>query len=167
MFVMLSRASSHAASYLVYERLIQDPKTEIERICPRWGIPFSDNLFRFDHPFGSAFIFLSDRERDIYCERKPLGLLKTVEANSTVESNVPYHDLLSNVEKDNIEQHAGFLYARCWKDDILRLRDILTERTWIGFNLDDTLHEFRRSSGIATNRVFAEFSKRYGTLYLH
>ena len=76
---------------------------------------------------------------------------------------MPYHNLLSNAEKDNIEEHAGFLYARRWEDDILRLRAILTEITWIGFDLDDTLHEFRRSSGIATNEVLAEISKRYGT----
>ena len=49
------------------------------------------------------------------------------------------------------------------RDDILRLRGILIERTWFGFDLDDTLHEFRRSSGIATNRVLAEISKRHGT----
>lgn len=163
MFHMLSRAPSHAVSCLVYERLIQQPKAEIERICARWGIPFSESMLKFNQPFGSAFVFSSDRERDIYCERKPLGLFKTVETSSTVESNVPYHDLLSNAEKDKIEEYAGFLYARCWEDDILRLRAILIERTWIGFDLDDTLHEFRRSSGIATNRVLAEISNRHGT----
>lgn len=163
MFHMLSRAPSHAVSSLVYERLIQNPKIEIERICLRWGIPFSESMLKFNHPFGSNFIFTTERERDIYCERKPLGLFKTVEASSTVEPDVPYHNLLSNAEKDNIEKYAGFLYVRCWEDDILRLRAIFTERTWIGFDLDDTLHEFHRSSGIATNRVLAEISKRHGT----
>ena len=162
LFHMLSRAPSQTVSCLVYERLIQNPKTEIERICARWGIPFSKSMLKFDHPFGSAFIYSSDRERDIYCEKKPLGLFKTVETSSTVEANVPYHDLLSNAEKDKIEEHAGFLYARLWEDDIMRLRAILTERTWIGFDLDDTLHEFRRSSGVATSRVLAEISKRHG-----
>lgn len=163
MFHMLSRAPPHAVSCLVYERLIQQPKTEIERICARWGIPFSESMLKFDHPFGSAFFYSSDREKEIYCERKPLGIFQTVEENSTVEPNVPYHDLLSNAEKDDIEKYAGFLYARCWEDDILRLRAIISERTWIGFDLDDTLHEFRRSSGIATNRVLAEISKRHDT----
>ena len=87
-----------------------------------------------------------------------------METSCTVEPDVPYHDLLSNAEKDNIKEHAGLLYARCWKDNTLRLGGILTERTWFGFDLDDTLHEFRRSSGIATNRVLAEISKRHGTL---
>ena len=150
-------------SCLVYKRLIQEPKTEIERICVRWGIPFSESMLTFNYPFGSAFTFSNDRERDIYCERKPLGLFKTVEISSTVQLDVPYHNLLSNAEKDNVEEHAGFLYVRYWEDDILRLRAILTERTWIGFDLDDILHEFHRSSRIATNRVLAEISKRHGT----
>ena len=92
-----------------------------------------------------------------------LGNFRTMETSPTVEPDVPYYNLLSNAGKDNTEEHAGFLDARCRVDDILRLRAILTERTWIGFDLDDTLHEFRRSSGLATDRVLAEISKRYGT----
>ena len=88
---------------------------------------------------------------------------KPCKTSSTVEPDMPYHNLLSNAKKDNIEEHAGLLNARCLEDDILRLRAILIERTWIGFDLDDTLHEFRRSSEIATNRVLTEISKRYGT----
>ena len=91
---------------------------------------------------------------------KPLGIFETVETSSTICA-ISY--LLSNAEKDSIGEHAGFLKARCWEDDILRLRAIITERAWIGFDLDDTLHEFRRSSGIAANRVLAEISKRHGT----
>ena len=74
---------------------------------------------------------------------------------------MPYHGLLSNTEKDNIEKHVGFLYFHCWQDDVLRLRAILTEKTRIGLDLDDTLHEFRRSSGTATNKTLEEISKRY------
>jgi putative hydrolase of the HAD superfamily len=46
--------------------------------------------------------------------------------------------------------------------DISRLRTIIAEKTWVGFDLDDTLHEFRRSSGIATNKILDEISKRFG-----
>ena len=159
---MLLRAPAHVISCLIYERLIQEPKTEIERICVRWGVPFSETMLKFEHSFDSAFIFASNREKSIYCERKPLDLFKTVEASSAIESDVPYHDLLSNAEKDNIEKHAGFPYVRCWQDDIVRLRAILAEKTWIGFDLDDTLREFRRSSGIATDNVLAVILKRYG-----
>lgn len=86
-----------------------------------------------------------------------------MEASSSIEIDVPYHGLLSNTEKDDIEEHLGRLYIRCWQEDILRLRAILAEKTWVGFDLDDTLHEFRRSSGTATNKVLEEISNRYGT----
>ena len=112
-FGMLHRAPSHAVSYLIYERLIQEPQTEVERICARWGVPFSDTMLNFKHPFGSSFIFSTDRERTIYCEKKPLGLFTTVEASSSVEWEVPYHGLLSNSEKDNIEERVGLLYLSC------------------------------------------------------
>ena len=162
-FGMLHRATSHAVSYLVYERLIQKSQTEVDRICTRWGVPFSDTMLNFKHLFGSSFIFSTDRERTIYCEKEPLGLFTTVEASSFVGREVPYHGLLSNSEKDNIEGRVGLLYLSCWQDDILRLRNIHAEKTWIGFDLDDTLHEFRRSSGTATNKVLEEISERYGT----
>lgn len=163
MFRMLDRAPSHAVSCLVYERLIQDPQTEVKRICARWGVPFSDTMLKFKHSFGSSFIFSTNRERTIYCEEKPLGLFTTVEASSSVEPDVPYHGLLSNTEMDNIEEYVGPLYLRCWQDDVLRLRAILAEKSWIGFDLDDTLHEFRRSSGTATDKTLEAISNRYCT----
>ena len=159
-FRILHQAPSSAVSCLLYERLIQEPKTEVERICARWGVPFLETMLHFKQSFGSSFIFLTDHERTIYCEEKPLDLFTTVKASSSVEKDVPYHGLLSNPEKDNIEEHLGRLYIRCWQDDILRLRAILAEKTWIGFDLDDNLHEFRRSSGTATNKVLEEISKR-------
>jgi putative hydrolase of the HAD superfamily len=124
---------------------------------------FAERMLRFKQPFGSSFIFSADRERAIYLEKKPLGLFTAVEASSSVEIDVPYHGLLSNIEKDHIEEQVGRLYIQCWQDDILRLRAILTEKIWFGFDLDDTLHEFRRSSGTATNKVIEKISERYGT----
>ncbi|KAF8850872.1 Haloacid dehalogenase-like hydrolase [Acephala macrosclerotiorum] len=135
MFRMLHQAPSHAVS-------------EVKRICACWGVPFLETMFDFKKPFGSLFIFSSDRERTIYLEEKPL--------------DVPYHGLLSNTEKGNIEEQLGRLYIHCWEGDILRLRAILAEKTWVGFDLDDTLHEFRRSSGTAT-KVLEEITERYDT----
>ena len=114
MFRMFDQAPGHAVSCLIYERLIQDPQTEVKCICARWGVPFSDAMLNFKHAFGSSFIFSTDRERTIYCEERPFGLFTTVEASSLVEPDVPYHDLLSNTEKDNIEGSVGSLYLRCW-----------------------------------------------------
>ncbi|KAL6716494.1 hypothetical protein ACLMJK_006061 [Lecanora helva] len=68
---------------------------------------------------------------------------------------------MSSAKKNNVEEHAGFQCARYLEDDILRLQAILTKKTWVGFDFDDTLHEFRHSSGVATDRVLAEISKRH------
>ena len=46
------------------------------------------------------------------------------------------------------------------------LRHQLLARSWIGFDLDDTLHEFRRASRAATNEILNEISSRYGIPYL-
>lgn len=45
----------------------------------------------------------------------------------------------------------------------MRPRAIFHEKTWFGFDLDDTLHEFRHSSGRATNKALEKISKRYIT----
>jgi FMN phosphatase YigB (HAD superfamily) len=163
MFRILYQAPLHPVSCLLYEHLIQNPHTEVKRTCAWWGVPFSEKMLSFKQPFGSSFIFSTDREKEIYLEKKPLGLFTTVEASSSVEIDGPYYGLLSNIEKDHIEEQLGRLYIQCWQDDILRLRAILREKIWFGFDLDDTLHEFRRSSGTATNKVLEEISERYGT----
>jgi len=79
-----------------------------------------------------------------------------MEASSSAEMDMLYYALLSNTEKDNIDEHLGRVYIHHWQDDVLRLRAILAEKTWIAFDLDDTLHEFRRSSGAATTKVLEQ-----------
>ncbi|KAL3963552.1 hypothetical protein ACCO45_000556 [Purpureocillium lilacinum] len=61
-----------------------------------------------------------------------------------------------------IEEHLGRLYLRSWQNDAQELQKILLEKTWIGFDLDDTLHEFRRASSAATIKVLAEISAKHG-----
>lgn len=163
MFRLLHEAPSHTVSCLLYEHLIRDSHTEVKRICAWWGVRFSETVLHFKQSFRSSFMLSTDSERAIYLEKKPLGLFTTIEASSSVEIDVPYHGLLSNLEKDHIEDQLGRLYTQSWQDNILRLRAILTEKTWVGFDLDGTLHEFRRSSGTATNKVLEEISERYGT----
>ncbi|KAH7358338.1 Haloacid dehalogenase-like hydrolase [Plectosphaerella cucumerina] len=81
---------------------------------------------------------------------------------STIPDVPPYH-LLSNSEKDLVEERLGRLYLRHWQDETSHLRRVLSEKTWIGFDLDDTLHEFRRASSKATAQVLAKISERHGT----
>lgn len=40
------------------------------------------------------------------------------------------------------------------RTQITQLRRSLLEKSWFGFDLDDTLHEFRRASGKATAVIF-------------
>ena len=176
MFDMLSRAPSQAVSCLVYERLLQDPKSQIERACAWWGVPFSERMLSSKYP-EPIFTLSSECERvneyqyedESECEEdnsregNPLDLFKSMAASSTIEPDMPCHRLASNAAMDNIEQHVGFLYAHhFWKDDILRLRAILTEKTWIGFDLDDTLFDYFRTGRIADEKAKAEMNERYG-----
>ncbi|OAA41887.1 Haloacid dehalogenase-like hydrolase [Beauveria brongniartii RCEF 3172] len=160
-FRMHYQAPSHAISCVLYERLVQKPQNEVQRICARWGVTFSETMLDFKKPFGPSFIFPTDREEDMYCEKKLLGLSTTVEATSSVIPDVPPHSLLSNDEKDKLEEHLGRLYLRCWEGEVPRLRDVLLEKAWIGFDLDDTLHEFRKASSMATDEVLAIISGQY------
>ncbi|KAH6697498.1 Haloacid dehalogenase-like hydrolase [Plectosphaerella plurivora] len=70
----------------------------------------------------------------------------------------------SNSDSNWVEEHLGRHYLRGWQDDVSRLRAILSQKTWIGFDLDDTLHEFRRASSTATGQVLADISQRHDIL---
>ncbi|KAH7324442.1 Haloacid dehalogenase-like hydrolase [Stachybotrys elegans] len=162
MFNMMHEASSSSISFVLYERLVREPRTEINRICSHWGVPFSETMLRFEQPFGHYFIFANSRENSISCDERPPGLFTTVEASSSIKNDVPCHGLLSNEEKGILEESLGRAYLRCWRDDVIRLRDTIVEKTWFGFDLDDTLHEYRRSSKAAIDAVLHSMSQDYG-----
>ncbi|KAI1820304.1 Haloacid dehalogenase-like hydrolase [Xylaria intraflava] len=162
LFRMLAQADSSLISCLLYEQLAQEPRREVERVCARWGIPFSPAMLDFTMPFGSSFIYKSPAEKDIYCHRQPPGLFSTVQNSSTIVRNVPCHGLVTNEEKGIIERGVGRLYLTYWRDHVLQLGDALAEKQWFGFDLDDTLHEFRRASSVATNRVLEAMHDKYG-----
>ncbi|KAK1963431.1 hypothetical protein LY78DRAFT_198124 [Colletotrichum sublineola] len=135
---------------------------EVRRICARWGIPFSDTMLKFTKPFGS-FIFKSEREEHIYNNNRPVGIFKTVELNSSILKDAPYHCLLTLEEKEQIERTLCRRYLGCWKDKVDQLRATLSEKVWFGFDLDDTLHEFRLASSAATHRTLEVISQKHGT----
>jgi Haloacid dehalogenase-like hydrolase len=92
-----------------------------------------------------------------------LELFTTVEAHSTVISNVPYHNLLSNDEKDYIERKLGRMYIDCWRAKAEEIQAILKEKTWFGFDLDDTLHEFRKASTAAIDATLQVIAQKHST----
>ncbi|KAL2070250.1 hypothetical protein VTL71DRAFT_13276 [Oculimacula yallundae] len=163
-FRMFHEAPANTVLCLLYEKLVRDPRTEITRICAHWRMTFSDSMLSFEkQPGCSSFLFSNACEKSNYSADKSPASSATVDASKIVDSEVPYHNLLSNSEKDHIEQHLGRLYIECWKEDVLRLRAIVAGKSWFGFDLDDTLHEFRRSSGIATSKVLKKISDQYLT----
>ena len=118
---MRSLASSISGSF-------RNPKQKSNVVVHGGEFHFRRRCSDFRQPFGSSFVFTTDCQRTIDLEKKPLGLFTTVEASSSVKLDVSYHDLLSNTEKDNIDEHLGRLYIDCWHDDILRLRPIVAEK---------------------------------------
>ncbi|KAK3185781.1 hypothetical protein K4F52_005437 [Lecanicillium sp. MT-2017a] len=68
--------------------------------------------------------------------------------------------------KEKLKKNLGRLYLEMWQDDTLRLRETIMEKSWIGFDLDDTLHEFRYASGRATAAVLEMMSLRHGTPFV-
>ncbi|WQF87915.1 Putative phosphoglycolate phosphatase-like, domain 2, HAD superfamily [Colletotrichum destructivum] len=161
-FGMMDRSASRNISCLLYEQLVYDPRKELQRICDRWGIPFTDAMLQFTKPFGPVH-FKSEERTKANCETEPAGILTTVEATSSIIQDVKYHDLLTLEEKEKIERTLCRSYLGCWRDKVDQLRAMLSEKTWFGFDLDDTLHEFRLASSTATNKALEVLSQSYGT----
>ncbi|KAI0381426.1 HAD-like domain-containing protein [Hypomontagnella monticulosa] len=159
-FQLIHKTPPYDVLPLVYEKLLHDPRTEVARLCKWWTIPFSDAMLSFKKHLSLLIASTTNSEKIANSEK---GYLDPITASSSTEADIPYRGLLSNTEKSHIEENLGRLYLRCWQDDIPRLRATLTEKTWFGFDLDDTLHEFRLSSGKATDKVLEDISERYGT----
>ncbi|KAI0435983.1 HAD-like domain-containing protein [Xylaria telfairii] len=162
LFRMLEQADSTLTSCLLYEQLVEQPCREIERVCAFWGIPFSYTMLKFSAPFASSFLHENPAAKDTYCYQHQTRLLSTLEDSVTILENVPCHGLVTNNEKTMIEDRLGRLYLACWKDHVSQLHDSLAEKRWIGFDLDDTLHEFRLASSAASDKVLETMHERYG-----
>lgn len=133
-----NQASSPPTLCVIYEQVVHDPRTQVNRICSHWGVPFLDVML------------------------EPLS----PEVRHSTYNDETYNDQLSNEEKDLLEERLGRSYLRYWSADVVPLRDILKQKTWFAFDLDDTLHEFRRASSAATTAVLENISEQYGTSLL-
>ncbi len=45
--------------------------------------------------------------------------------------------------------------------DLQQIRELLLEKTWFGFDLDDTLHEFRKASKSASRDTLLQIARAY------
>lgn len=58
---------------------------------------------------------------------------------------------------------TGYLHPNRWQDDLPRLHKIVSEKRWIGIDLDDTLHEIRRASSAASSKVLEAIHEKFDT----
>ncbi|KAJ5525036.1 HAD-like protein [Penicillium frequentans] len=70
------------------------------------------------------------------------------------------HGLLSALEIEHIETEVGSLYLEVFGSKLDSIRIMLSAKTWLGFDLDDTLHEFRKASGHASSSVFKAIAEK-------
>jgi putative hydrolase of the HAD superfamily len=54
------------------------------------------------------------------------------------------------------------MYLRRWGAKLQEVRAILLSKTWFGFDLDDTLHEFRQASNLALSSVLSKVNQDHG-----
>ncbi|KAJ5993045.1 hypothetical protein N7451_008769 [Penicillium sp. IBT 35674x] len=137
---------------IIYEQLVVDPARTLASLAEFWNIPFDEDCLEFKKPFGD-FIFKGDREQSIYQGAVPEGLFDRVKSHNHVKDFCS-HGLLSAPEIEHIETEVGGLYLETYGSSLDSIRTTLSSKKWFGFDLDDTLHEFRKASGHASSSVF-------------
>ncbi|KAI1362323.1 HAD-like domain-containing protein [Xylaria arbuscula] len=154
LFGLMKDGDANLAPCALYEQLVHQPRREIEQIYSYWGAPYRDFKIVLPVPCEQSSL-----RGDAAAEDAP-GESQTL--RSLIVEDTPCYGLLLNSEKDRIEASIGRLYLNCWKNHARRLSDVLSDKQWIGFDLDDTLHEFRRASSAATHDALEVMSERYG-----
>ena len=155
----MSLAPDNAMS-IIYEKVVPNPRPTLQNMCSFWSINFDENMLHFKRPLGD-FLYKSDHERQIYMIDNPLGLFETVKSHDTIEQVIS-HGLLSQREIELLENEIGALYLDRYGNQLHGLRLELQAKTWFGFDLDDTLHEFRKASTLAASAVFGRISNFSG-----
>ncbi|OJJ66265.1 hypothetical protein ASPBRDRAFT_189058 [Aspergillus brasiliensis CBS 101740] len=151
LFKMLK--GSPTPQVVLYEQLVADPRDTVTALARHWNIPYDERCLEFKKPFGD-FIFNGDREHAIYQGAVPDGLFNRVKSHTHIE-DFHGHGLLSALEIEHIEAEVGGLYLEAYGPQVDRVSTLLSRKTWFGFDLDDTLHEFRKASAHASQTVFA------------
>jgi len=100
----------------------------------------------------------SEREKRIYTTQNPAGIFDTVKSHDTIMPETQSHQLLTKSDMDVIKGQATPLYLDSCSDSVTELSAALHDHIWYGFDLDDTLHEFRKASKAAAAEVFKYIS---------
>ncbi|GLA30930.1 HAD-like protein [Aspergillus phoenicis ATCC 13157] len=151
LFKMLK--ASPTPQVVLYEQLVADPRDTVTALAQYWGIAYDEGCLEFRQPFGD-YLFNGDREQSIYQGAVPAGLFNRVKSHTHVE-DFQGHGLLSALEIEHIEAEVGGLYLEAYGRQLDPISSLLFKKTWFGFDLDDTLHEFRKASAHASQSVFA------------
>lgn len=89
----------------------------------------------------------------------PAGLVDADKKEDTIASSSESYNLLSNPHVEDIEGQLDPHYLRTNGPQVQDLGNRLFQHTWFGFDLDNTLHEFRKASKAASHVVFEQTSK--------
>lgn len=81
--------------------------------------------------------------------------------HANLDLSLPYRGVLTNLEREQVEERCCRLYLRHCGKEAVRLRNIFRKRTWFGFDLDDTLHEFRYAAGQASSAIIKSIAPRF------
>ena len=154
----LNRTDGRDESCL-YERLIVQPDVEVQRICDLWGVPFVKGMLDSKQPLD---IITSSNEKQGRSGEETKVSATIPDFQTSVISSNPWHGQLSPSEIDAIENELGPSYLRCWEWKATELRATLAKKTWIWFDLDDTLHEFRKASSAATEAAMRALGRASG-----
>ncbi len=74
-------SSNNHSIAIIYEELTRNSHRIFECLCLHWGIPFSGNVFSYDHTFGD-FLFANDREKGNHAESHPTSLPRPFSSSS-------------------------------------------------------------------------------------
>ncbi|KAL8937359.1 MAG: hypothetical protein Q9216_004465 [Gyalolechia sp. 2 TL-2023] len=95
-----------------------------------------------------------DEDVKVLSKRHLAFSIRSNQLNRTVNADIQSHGLLTREEKDSIERDLGGINMDTCGDMTKAVREALLQKTHFGFDLDDTLHEFRKASGAASVSVF-------------
>ncbi|PWY95912.1 HAD-like protein [Aspergillus sclerotioniger CBS 115572] len=150
LFKMLQ--ASPVPQVVIYEQLVSDARGTVAALADYWDILFDDWCLEFKRPFGD-YILNGDRDQSINQGTVPDGLFDRVKTHTHVE-DFSGHGLLSALEIEHIEAEVGTLYLEAYGPRLGPVLTLLASKPWFGFDLDDTLHEFRKTSAHASFSVF-------------
>ncbi len=149
----IQKADSASVYCCVFERLLTEPEREVKQICEHWGVPFSKEMLTFRKPFASDFLFPSEEEKLAFCQWESLPHLDHIANCNGAVLDLVHRSRLSSEEKSITEAELARPYLSFWAESSNRLRSIIISKSWVAFDLDNTLHNFTRASKRAANEV--------------